>query len=104
MPPAGAPVPLDFPTITHVTLSNGIKVAYAQRTAAPLTQVALAFDAGYAADAPTARGLQNMTMSLLDEGTPTRTSQQIAEDKERLGAVLAAGGSADRTYGRPCRR
>ena len=90
-------MPLDFPDVTHVTLSNGIKLAYAQRTAAPLTQVAMEFDAGYAADAPSGRGLQNMVVSLLDEGTPTRTSQQIAEEKERLGAVLAAGGSADRT-------
>ncbi len=97
VPPAGAPVPLDFPEVTHVTLPNGIKLAYAQRTAAPLTQVAMEFDAGYAADAPNGRGLQNMVVSLLDEGTPTRTSQQIAEEKERLGAVLAAGGSADRT-------
>jgi predicted Zn-dependent peptidase len=73
MPPEGAPVPLDFPDVTHVTLSNGIKLAYAQRTAAPLTQVALSFDAGYAADAPGQRGLQNMVVQMLDEGTPTRT-------------------------------
>ena len=97
MPPEGAPVPLDFPDVTHVTLSNGIKLAYAQRTAAPLTQVALSFDAGYAADAPGQRGLQNMVVQMLDEGTPTRTSQQIAEEKERLGAILAPSGSADRT-------
>ena len=97
VPPAGAPVPLDFPDVRHVQLSNGMKLAYAQRTAAPLTQVALSFDAGYSADAPGSRGLQNMVMSLLDEGTATRTSQQIAEDKERLGAILAASGTADRS-------
>jgi predicted Zn-dependent peptidase len=97
VPPAGAPVPLDFPDVTHVTLPNGIKLAYAQRSAAPLTQIALTFDAGYAADAPDGRGLENMVVSLLDEGTPTRSSQQIAEEKERLGASLEASGSADRT-------
>ncbi|MES2119787.1 MAG: pitrilysin family protein [Pseudomonadota bacterium] len=97
VPPAGASVPLDFPDVTHVTLPNGIKLAYAQRTAAPLTQVALTFDAGYAADAANGRGLENMVVSLLDEGTPTRSSQQIAEEKERLGAILEPGGSADRT-------
>jgi predicted Zn-dependent peptidase len=97
LPPAGPPVPLDFPDVTHVTLSNGIKVAYAHRAAAPVTQVGLVFDAGYAADAPGQRGLENMVMSLLDEGTSTMTSQQIAEEKERLGAILEAGGSADRS-------
>jgi predicted Zn-dependent peptidase len=60
IPPLGQPIALDFPDVAHVALSNGIKVAYAQRTAAPVTQVALSFDAGYAADAPGQRGLQNI--------------------------------------------
>jgi predicted Zn-dependent peptidase len=89
--------PLDFPDVSHVALSNGIKVHYAQRTAVPMTQVALSFNAGFAADAPDSRGLQNLTMSLLDEGTATRTSQQIAEEQERLGAQIGSGGSADRS-------
>ena len=97
LPAAGPAVPLDFPDVTHVTLSNGIPLAYAHRAAAPLTQVGLIFDAGYSSDAPGQRGLQNMVMSLLDEGTPTRTSQQIAEEKERLGAILSADGTADRS-------
>ncbi|HMI40632.1 MAG TPA: pitrilysin family protein, partial [Sphingomicrobium sp.] len=97
IPPIGAQVPLDFPTIEHVTLSNGIKVAYAQRTAVPITQMALSFDAGFAADAPNARGLQNLTLSLLDEGADGMTSQQIAEQEERLGAGISAGGTADRS-------
>ncbi|WP_051503914.1 M16 family metallopeptidase [Sphingomonas jaspsi] len=89
--------PLDFPTVQHVRLSNGIAVDYAQRAAVPLTQLALSFDAGYAADAPTKRGLQNLTLSLLDEGAAGRTPQQIAEEGERLGLQLAANGSADRS-------
>jgi zinc protease len=97
LPPVGAPVPLDFPDVAHTSLSNGIKLAYAHRDAAPLTQVALSFNAGYAADAPAKRGLQNMVVSLLEEGTATRTSQQIAEEQERLGANLNASGTADRS-------
>jgi predicted Zn-dependent peptidase len=62
-----------------------------------VTQVALSFNAGFSADAPDSRGLQNLTMSLLDEGTTTRTSQQIAEQQERLGASIGSGGSADRS-------
>ena len=60
--------PLDFPDVQHVTLSNGVKFNYAQRTTVPVTQIALGFDAGYSADAPTGRGLQGMTLALLDEG------------------------------------
>lgn len=97
MPGEGPPVKLDFPRIERTTLSNGLKVTYAQRTAAPLTHVVLSSNAGMAADAAGARGLQNMTMSLLDEGTATRSAQQIAEDKERLGASLASSSGIDRS-------
>jgi zinc protease len=97
IPPIGAQVPLDFPTIEHVQLSNGVKLAYAQRTAVPITQLSLSFDAGFAADAPNGRGLQNLTLSLLDEGADGMTSQQIAEQEERLGAGISAGGTADRS-------
>ena len=97
IPPVGTMQALDFPDIQHLRLSNGIAVDYAHRDAVPITQVALSFNAGYSADAPGARGLQSMTMSLLDEGTETRTSQQVAEELERLGASLASGGSADRS-------
>ncbi|GAA4751987.1 pitrilysin family protein [Sphingomonas daechungensis] len=95
IPAVSGNAPLDFPAVQHTTLSNGIKVSYAQRTTVPVTQIALGFDAGYAADAPNGRGLQNMTLSLLDEGAAGKSSQQIAEDEERLGAQISAGGGAD---------
>ena len=97
IPPLTPVAPLDFPDVSHVALSNGIKVHYAQRTTVPVTQMALAFNAGFAADAPDSRGLQNMTIGLLDEGTTTRSSQQIAEEEERLGAQINASGGADRS-------
>ena len=95
IPGIGTNPALDFPAVQHVTLSNGVKVNYAQRTTVPVTQLALGFDAGYAADAPNGRGLQGMTLALLDEGAAGKSSQQIAEDEERLGAQIAAQGSAD---------
>ena len=97
IPGVGEPADLDFPDVQHVQLSNGIRVSYAQRTTVPLTQIGLAFDAGFAADQPGARGLQNLTLSLLDEGADGLTSQQLAEEEERLGAQIAASGSADRS-------
>ena len=97
IPPIGTSVALDFPTVEHVQLSNGVKVAYAQRSAVPITQLALSFDAGFSADAPNARGLQNLTLSLLDEGADGMTSQQIAEAEERLGVEIGASGGADRS-------
>jgi zinc protease len=87
--------PLDFPDVTHGVLSNGVQVHYAQRSAIPATQVALAFDAGFAADEKARRGLQSLALSLLEEGADGMTSQQIAEEQERLGATISASGSSD---------
>ena len=97
VPAVGEPAPLDFPDVQHVQLSNGIKLNYAHRETVPVTQVGLVFDAGFSADQPGERGLQNFAMSMLDEGAAGMTSQQIAEAKERLGAVIATGGDADRS-------
>ena len=97
VPPLGQLAGLDFPDITNTRLSNGIAVEYAQRTAVPITQVAVSFDAGDAADPANRRGLQSFTMAMLDEGTSTMTSQQLAEAREGLGATISASGSLDRS-------
>ncbi|MFN2473856.1 MAG: M16 family metallopeptidase [Sphingomicrobium sp.] len=97
-PPAvGQLAGLQWPTITHTTLANGIAVIYAQRTTVPLTQLALSFDAGNAADPVNSRGLAAMTVGLLEEGTTSLNSQQVAEAEERLGAEISAGNSLDRS-------
>src|SRR5207244_2630412 len=98
IPPVGQLQALDFPQITHAKLSNGVAVDYVQRKAVPITQIALAFDAGSATDSPGARGLAAMTMDLLDEGTSTKSSQEIAETEERLGADVSTSNGNDRSY------
>jgi predicted Zn-dependent peptidase len=98
IPPIGQLTALDFPTIDHVQLANGVPVEYVRRNAVPVTQIALAFDAGDASDAPDSRGLASFTMNLLDEGTTSLSSQQFAEAEERLGANVSASNTADRSY------
>jgi zinc protease len=98
IPAVGQLAALQFPEIVHTKLSNGIPIEYAQRTAVPVTQIALAFDAGTAADSPQQRGLAGMTTDLLDEGTSKLNSQQFAEAEERLGADVSAGNAGDRSY------
>jgi len=98
IPPVGELAALDFPEIVHARLSNGLPVNYVQRTTVPVTQIALAFDAGTAADSPQARGLAEMTMNLLDEGTSKLSSQEFAEAEERLGADVNSSNAGDRSY------
>ena len=98
IPPIGQLADLDFPDIVHTKLSNGIPVDYVQRTAVPVTQMAIAFDAGDSSDTPDSRGLAAFTVNLLDEGTTSLSSQQFAEAEERLGANVSASNTGDRSY------
>ncbi|MBD75932.1 MAG: peptidase M16 [Citromicrobium sp.] len=88
---------LDFPDVTETSLPNGIKVYYAQRDAVPATRVTISFDAGSAADPIDKRGLEGLTLGLMDEGTTTLNSRELAEAQERLGANISTGGGGDRS-------
>jgi len=96
-PPLGTFPALTLPAIERTKLSNGIPVYFARRSETPTVRVSIAFDAGAAADPRAKLGLQALTMSLLDEGTTSLNSTQIAETQERLGAAVSAGGSLDRS-------
>lgn len=94
--PAPAPVAdLVVPAIEHATLSNGIRVSLARRTAVPKVIVSLDFDAGYAADALDRPGTQSLMLQMLDEGAGGRNATQIREEQERLGASIRASGTID---------
>ncbi|HYC67296.1 pitrilysin family protein [Brevundimonas sp.] len=97
MPPVGPMKALDFPAVERARLSNGMEVIYARSTTAPVTRVAVEFNAGVAADPADAPGTQRLMLDLLTEGTTSKTAVQIAEEAERLGANVGAFASVDRT-------
>ncbi|MFS0772501.1 M16 family metallopeptidase [Sphingomonas sp. 1P08PE] len=97
LPAVAEPKGLTFPAIAHDTLSNGIRISYAHRDAVPMTQAVISFDAGITADVAGRLGTQNLTTSMLDEGVPGYDAIALAEARERLGASIGTGSSADRT-------
>jgi zinc protease len=97
LPEVGTLTALDFPKIERAKLSNGIEIFFARRPSIPVVRVAVSFDAGFASDPVDARGTQSLMLTLMDEGTKKRTSVQIAEEQERLGASISTGASIDRT-------
>ena len=97
LPPVGEIPNVDFPDVETATLSNGIKVYFAHRDTVPMTRVTLSFNAGTSSDSDDKLGLQNFVTSILDEGTTSLTSVEIAEQQERLGANISIGGGRDRT-------
>jgi len=86
---------LKFPKLERGKLKNGIEVILAQRHAIPVIQVQLLFDAGYASDQGHGPGTSAFTMAMLDEGTKTLDSLEIARREERLGAQISAGSGLD---------
>ncbi len=95
LPPVGAMPDLVFPTVERAELKNGFKVVLAQRTAVPVVNITLQFDAGYAADSFGTLGAADFTMSMLDEGTATRDALEIAAEAESLGAYISTGSNLD---------
>jgi predicted Zn-dependent peptidase len=86
---------LSFPGVERSRLSNGIEVVLAQRHTIPVVSLSLQFDAGYAADAGAKPGTASFTTAMLDEGTTSLDSVEIARRRDRLGMNLAAGCGLD---------
>jgi predicted Zn-dependent peptidase len=97
MPPVGEVANLNFPAIERGRLSNGIPVTYARRPNSPVVRIAVEFDAGLAADPADKLGSHQLMLNLLTAGTTSRDSIEIAEQAERLGVVLGANASLDRS-------
>jgi zinc protease len=98
LPTPGTPPDLKLPPLQRTTLSNGLKVALAERHNAPVVDLTLILDAGYASDSLATPGTAKLATAMLDEGTKKRNSLQIAERAELLGARLGAGSSLDTSY------
>jgi len=69
----------------------GIVVLFLENHSLPTVYLQLLIKAGGALDPKGREGTANLVASLLDEGTTTRTSQQIAEAVDFIGASLSAG-------------
>jgi len=98
MPEPGAAPPVGFPQVEKATLSNGLKVQLVRRTAVPIVNLSLLLDAGYAADGFAVPGTANLTLAMLDEGTATRSSEQISEALAALAADLNAFSELDASH------
>ncbi len=96
-PEVGTLQSLDFPDIERSRLKNGMEVVFARRAAVPTVNVAVSFEAGFAADPKDALGVQSLMLAMMEEGTTSLTSTQLAEAQERLGASISANANLDET-------
>jgi zinc protease len=98
MPEGGAAPAVVFPKIEKATLANGMKIILAERHAIPIVDFNVMLDAGYSADQGGIPGTASLAMAMIDEGTKTRTSLQISDESQRLGANIGSGSDLDNSY------
>ena len=83
---------VNLPKPVEATLDNGLTVLVLEDHRFPVVNVTLQISgAGPILEPADKPGLANITAQMLREGTRTRTSRQIAEEVDRLGATLSAG-------------
>jgi zinc protease len=77
--------------------TNGITVLFLEQHFIPTVEIHALVKVGSAQDPQDKAGLANLTASLLDEGTVTRTSRQFAEQIDFVGGSLEAHAAEDFT-------
>jgi zinc protease len=93
-PPATPPIPdYKLPPVDEAKLANGLAVVMVEDNRFPVVTARLTFHAGSRNDPADMPGLAQDVGALLVEGTPTRTSRQIAEQTAAIGGTIS--GSAD---------
>lgn len=95
LPAYGPDKPLPVPQIAQRTLPNGLTVWVVPRDGLPKVNVALSVLGGTAADDDATPAMSQMMARLLDEGTASRSSRDIAEALQAIGGDYGAGADDD---------
>lgn len=97
-PPPGEPKDVALPMVTTVDLSNGLQVNTIVANQLPVVYATLVVTSGSESDPRDLPGLSSLVAAMLKEGTTQRTSAQLAEQIEFLGADLWASSDEENTY------
>jgi predicted Zn-dependent peptidase len=94
-PQIGPPPAVQLPSIQKRQLSNGMPVWLVEHHELPVAQVNLVILRGSADDPPDKFGIATLTASMLLEGAGARTSLELADAIDFLGADLSATAGID---------
>ena len=95
LPAYGPDKPLPTPQIAQRTLPNGLTVWVVPRDGLPKVNVALSVLGGTAADDAATPALSQLMANLLNEGTASRSSRDIAEALQAIGGDYSASAGDD---------
>ena len=94
-PQVGAPPALTLPAIQKRQLSNGLAVWLVELHEVPVVQANLIVFSGSTDDPAGKFGVASLTASMLDEGAGERSSLELADAIDFLGADLSAASGTD---------
>ncbi len=98
LPAYGQDKPLQLPHVVEKKLPNGLSLWLIERKGLPLVSMYLAVRGGAALDPENRRGLSDILSATLNAGTQKRSSRQIAEELQALGADMNLGVGKDISY------
>jgi zinc protease len=94
-PPPEPAEDVEFPEFTEARLDNGARVVVVRNDEQPVVSINLRVASGDADDPAGKAGVAGATAELIDNGTTTRSAQDIAAAIDFIGANLGAGSGPD---------
>src|SRR5438067_1689082 len=92
VPPVPGPTPpLRLPVVGRGRLSNGLDLLFVEHHKVPVVNFTLVLPHGSATDPAGAAGLASLTAQMLDEGTQKRSSLELSDELDFLGAHVGSG-------------
>lgn len=89
-PQLSAPKKMVLPAIQQFTLSNGLKVVLMEKHVVPLIQLNIIVKTGSVNDPENKTSLAGLTLNMLTEGAAGKTSLELADAIDFLGARISA--------------
>lgn len=97
-PESGPPRDVSFPDITRASTDNGLEVNAVGWNQLPIVYLRLVIKSGAEADPDDKPGLAHLVGAMLKEGTRTRSSAELAQQVEFLGADIWVGDDEENVY------
>ena len=87
-----------FPPYEMRTLANGLQVITVLHHEQPAVSMRMLVRAGSVQDLPGKAGVANLAAALLDQGTTSKSAEQIADQIDFIGGALGAGSGSDLSF------
>ena len=98
-PPAPLPMrDVKFPPYQFRTLANGLQVIAVSHHEQPSVSLRLIVRAGGAQDPESRGGVASLVAQLLDQGTTSKSAEQVASQIDSIGGLMSTGAGSDLTY------